>query len=323
MPTPKIGPLTPWMYGMHPLIVALALVTAAPATAHVRAAEPDPMAGLQSLLARGAGATTEFYGSASTDLTRQVRLSNGRRTYIGSGMELRGTGRVKLGRAGVIASEHVRRLSIGNKQLVVDEAAKDPYFAGVLRTVGTLRTVSVGGWQYQLAPRAKAWTRTGRASGAAAAYGDQFINVLEPATLRTLLSTKSRKSVAPWAKDRTTGRRQRIYTLTGTITLKELYRVSPSFREAAGTSHLGTSEVTWTYMYDDRGWPYRVGWRFYAHPRPKVPGLGEDRILRAHLATQYRSWDRPMAITAPRATPGRGLEVDDLSDVLSAPARRR
>ncbi|MEU8061197.1 hypothetical protein [Microbispora bryophytorum] len=47
-----------------------------------------------------------------------------------------------------------------------------------------------------------------------------------------------------------------------------------------------------TYMYDDRGWRYRVCCRFYAHPRPKVPG-------------------------------GRGLEVDDLSDVLSAPARRR
>ena len=86
----------------------------------------------------------------------------------------------------------------------------------------------------------------GRASGGAAAYGDQFINVLEPATLRKLLSTKPRKSVAPWLKDNTTGRRQQIYTLTGTITLKELYRVSPSFREAAGTSALGASEVTWT-----------------------------------------------------------------------------
>ncbi|MEU8273148.1 hypothetical protein ACFYOK_31090 [Microbispora bryophytorum] len=308
---------------MHPLIVALALATSAPTTAHAQAAEPDPLAGLRSLLARGAGATTEFYASASTDLTRQVQLSNGKRTYIGSGMELHGTGKVKLGRSGVIASEHIRQLSIGNKQLMVDEAAKDPYFAGLLRTVGTLRTVSVGGWQYQLAPRAKSWTRTGRASGAAAAYGDQFINVLEPATLRTLLSTKSRKTVTPWTKDRTTGRKQRIYTLTGAIRLKELYRVSPSFREAAGTSALGTSEVTWTYMYDDRGWPYRVGWRFYAHPRPAVRGLGDDRILRAHLATQYRNWEKPMTITAPKARPGRGLEVDDLSDVLSAPARRR
>ncbi|MET8050196.1 hypothetical protein ABZU75_21610 [Streptosporangium sp. NPDC005286] len=277
-------------------------------TAHARAAEPDPVAGLRSLLARGAGATTEFYGQASTDLTRQVQLSNGRRTVIGSGMGVRGTGKVKLGRAGVIASEHIRQLSISNKQLVVDEAAKDPYFAGVLRTVGTLRTVSVGGWQYQLAPQARSWARTGRASGAAAAYGDQFINVLEPATLRKLLSIRSRKSVAPWLKDHTTGRKQRIYSLTGTITLKELYRVSPSFREAAGTSALGTSEVTWTYMYDDRGWPYRVGWRFYAHPRPEVPGLGDDRILRGHLATQYRNWEKPMTITAPKATPVRGLE---------------
>ncbi|MEV4382250.1 hypothetical protein [Streptosporangium sp. NPDC049644] len=307
---------------MRPLIIALTLVTAAPTAAHARTAEPDPVAGLRSLLARGAGATTEFYGQASTDLSKEVRLSNGRRTFIGSGMGVRGTGKVKLGQAGVIASEHVRQLSVSNKELMAEEAPDDPYFAGVLRTVGTLRTISVGGWQYQLAPRAKTWVRTGRADGAAAAYGDQLINVLEPATLRKLLSIKSRKSVAPWLKDHTTGRRQRIYTLTGTITLKELYRVSPSFREAAGTSALGTSEVTWTYMYDDRGWPYRVGWRFYAHPRPEVPGLGHDRILRGHLATQYRNWDRPMTITAPKAKPGRGLSVDDLADVLSAPERR-
>ncbi|MFI7226002.1 hypothetical protein ACIBO5_22530 [Nonomuraea angiospora] len=309
---------------MHPLIVALALVTAAPATAHAQTAEPDPVAGLRSLLARGAGATAEFYGQASTDLSKKVLLSNGRRTVIGSGMGVRGTGKVKLGPAGVIASEHTRQLGVGGKELMVEEASKDPYFAGVLATVGTLRTVSVGGWQYQLAPGAKTWVRTGRASGAAAAYGDQFINVLEMATLRKLLATKTRKSVAPWLKDHTTGRKQRIYTLTGTIKLKELYRVSPSFREAAGTAaSLGTSEVTWTYMYDDRGWPYRVGWRFYAHPRPEVPGLGHDRILRGHLATQYRNWDKPMTITAPQAKPGRGLAVDDLADVLSAPERRK
>ncbi|WP_157548736.1 hypothetical protein [Nonomuraea candida] len=307
---------------MHPLIVALTLVTAAPATLHA-AAEPDPMAGLRALLARGAGATTEFHGQVSTDLSKEVVLSNGRRTFIGSGMGLRGTGRVKLGRAGVIASEHVRQLSVSNKELMEEAAPDDPYFAGVLRTVGTLRTVSVGGRQYQLAPGSKTWVRTGRASGAAAAYGDQLVNVLEPATLRTLLSLKSRKSVGPWTTDRTTGRRQRIHTLTGTITLKELHRVSPSFREAAGTAAVGTAEVTWTYMYDDRGWPYRVGWRFYAHPRPAVPGLGHDRILRGHLATQYRGWDKPMTITAPRARPGRGLPVDDLADVLSAPGRRR
>ncbi|MFD0476665.1 hypothetical protein ACFQ0B_56870 [Nonomuraea thailandensis] len=61
----------------------------------------------------------------------------------------------------------------------------------------------------------------------AAAYGDQIINVLEPATLAKLLSTGDRSSVTPWHKNRTTGRNQRIYTRSGTITLKELYRVSP------------------------------------------------------------------------------------------------
>ncbi|MEV4567691.1 hypothetical protein AB0K12_28310 [Nonomuraea sp. NPDC049419] len=304
---------------MHAVNVALALVTAFPA--HAVAPEPDPVAALRTLLARGAGATTEFYGQASTDISREV-VRNGRRTFIGSGMALRGTGKVKLGRAGVVASEHVRHLSIGNRHLVVDEAAKDPYYAGLLPTVGTLRSISVGGRQYQLAPGKKSWVGVGRASGAAAAFGDQFINVLEPATLRKLLSGKVKKTVSSWQKDHTTGRRQRIYHVTGTVTLEELYRVSPSFREAAGPgARRGTAEVTWTYMYDDRGWPYRVGWRFYAHPRPQVKGLGDDRILRGHFATQYRYWEKPMRITAPKARPGRGLATDDLADVLSAPKR--
>ncbi|MEV1176267.1 hypothetical protein [Nonomuraea sp. NPDC049784] len=56
------------------------------------------------MLARGAGARAEFYGQASTDLSKEVHLSNGRRTFIGSGMGVRGTSKVKLGRAGVIAS---------------------------------------------------------------------------------------------------------------------------------------------------------------------------------------------------------------------------
>ncbi|MCF6474631.1 hypothetical protein FAF44_40570 [Nonomuraea sp. MG754425] len=304
---------------MHPLVMALAVVAAAPATAHAHSAEPDPVAGVRALLARGAGATTEFYGNAATDLTRRVVLSNGRSTVVGSGMGLRGTGKVKLGRAGVIASEHTRLLEISNRPLMADAAKTDPYFAAVLPTAGTLRTISAGGWQYQLAPKAKSWVRTGRAGGAAAAYGDQFLNVFEAATLRKLLSTRTRKTVMPWLKDHTTGRRQQIHSLTGTITLKELHRLSPSFREAAGTAALGTSEVSWTYMYDDRGWPYRIAWSFQS-PRG-VRGLGDGRIPHARLATQYRNWDKPMTIKAPAAKPGRGQAADDLADVLSAPER--
>ncbi|GGL60251.1 hypothetical protein GCM10014719_71700 [Planomonospora parontospora subsp. antibiotica] len=88
---------------------------------------------------------------------------------------------------------------------------------------------------------------------------------------------------------------------------------------------MGTSEVNWAYLYDDRGWPYRVVWNFNLHSdlRSKVAGWGEGRIDQARLGTQYRNWDKPMTIIAPKAKPGRGLAVDEFSDVLSAPARRR
>ncbi|WP_062429282.1 hypothetical protein [Herbidospora daliensis] len=54
-----------------------------------------------------------------------------------------------------------------------------------------------------------------------------------------------------------------------------------------------------------------------------MKGLGEDRILRAHYATQYRYWERPTTITAPKAVPGKGPETDDVADVFGAPERRK
>ncbi|WP_066365821.1 hypothetical protein [Herbidospora mongoliensis] len=306
---------------MRPLIVALAIVAATPAAAHAQTAEPDPMAALRALLARGAGATTEFYGNVATTLARTTRLDTGQWITHRAAMNLSGTGRVKLGGSGVAASEETKKMKIGTRFMMEEAAPEDAYFAGVLRAEGPMRTVSVGGWHYQLAPKTKAWLRTGRASGAAALIGDQFVNVLEPATLRKLLSGKHRKSVSSWTKDRTTGRKHRIYSLSGDITFAELARVSPSLREAAGTAAVGSSVVTWTYMYDDRGWPYRVGWRFYAHPHPEVKGFGHDRIFRAYYATQFRDWEKPMTVTAPKAKTGRGLPVDDLGDVLGAGPR--
>ncbi|GII04127.1 hypothetical protein [Planobispora takensis] len=58
-------------------------------------------------------------------------------------------------------------------------------------------------------------------------------------------------------------------------------------------------------------------------PRVNAAGLGEGRITQARLGTQYRNWDKPMTITAPKAKPGRGPAVDEFSDILSAPKRRR
>ncbi|WP_062429284.1 hypothetical protein [Herbidospora daliensis] len=85
---------------MRPLILALTLVCVVPAAAHAQAAEPDPMAALRSLLARGAGATTEFYGTVMTDLTRTKRLDTGQWLSWQAAMGLSGTGRVKLGTTG-------------------------------------------------------------------------------------------------------------------------------------------------------------------------------------------------------------------------------
>ncbi|RVX43859.1 hypothetical protein EDD27_6562 [Nonomuraea polychroma] len=42
------------------------------------------------------------------------------------------------------------------------------------------------------------------------------------------------------------------------------------------------SGLGWTYMYD-RGFPYRVGWSFYAHPVSKIKGLGDPPVAVSSL----------------------------------------
>ncbi|MGA5761767.1 hypothetical protein [Nonomuraea bangladeshensis] len=305
---------------MKALVAALALATAVPATAHAAAA-PDPVAAVRALLARNAGVTLEFLGSTGTDLFWQ---NDATREQISGGVGLKGTGKLQLGATGVTASEITRVVQLSGQVLMKQEAAKgDAYFAGLLKSAGTTRMISTKGWLYHLLPKARTWLRTGRAGGGAAAYGDQIINVLEPATLAKLLSTADRSSVTPWHKNRTTGRNQRIYTRSGTITLKELYRVSPTFREAAGTSAVGTDEIWWQYLYDDRGLPDRLGWHFQTTTKADSIGLGDNRIRSVRLVTRFWNWQAKVSITAPKATPGRGPAVDEITDILRAGDRPR
>ncbi|MGW0806843.1 hypothetical protein [Nonomuraea sp. NPDC002799] len=305
---------------MRLLIAAtVALVTAVPAVAHAESAGPDPIRAIRTLLAEGSGARIDVFGSVVTSRYKRDEASDQDHT---GGYDVSGAGRIRLGASGVVAAEVTRKLTFEGapeRALMAEDAETDPYAAGVLASAGTTRMISVRGRQYQLPPKAKRWIGLGRASGGAAAYGDQVINVFEPATLRKLLAGADRKSVSDWHENSATGRRQRIYTVSGLITLAGLHTLSPSFREAAGPATGGAAQVDWTYMYDDRGLPYRAGWLF--HALPDGEGLGDDRVRRVSMATQYRGWGSEVSITAPRSVRGKGLAVDEVLDVLRAPAR--
>ncbi|MFC7723316.1 hypothetical protein [Nonomuraea recticatena] len=273
------------------------------------------------MLARGAGVTLEYFGNTGTDLFWQ---NDSPRQQITGAVGVRGTGKLKLGPTGVTASEITRVVDLKGQVLMKQEAARgDAYFAGLLASEGTTRMISTKGWLYHLPPKSRAWLRTGRASGAAAVYGDQIINVLEPATLAKLLATAERSDVTPWYKNRDTGRRQRIYTHSGTITLKELYRLSPSFREAAGTSDVGNDEIWWQYLYDDRGLPDRLVWHFITTLKADSIGLGDNRIRSVRLVTKFWDWQAKVSIIPPKAKPGRAPAVDEITDILRAGDRPR
>lgn len=183
------------------------------------------MAAVRALLARDAGATLEFLGSVATDLFWQ---NDATREQISGSVGLKGTGKLHLGPTGVTASEITRVVQLDGQVPMKQEAAKgDAYFAGLLESAGTTRMISTKGRLYHLPPKTRTWLRTGRAGGGAAAYGDQIINVLEPATLAKLLSTADRSSVTPWYENRTTGRRgSAVYRMWST-TFRRVVRHGP------------------------------------------------------------------------------------------------
>ncbi len=257
-----------------------------------------------------------------TDLARTQRLDTGQWVTDQAAMKLSGTGKVK-GTTGVTASEQVRKLLIGDRFMMVEAAPGDPYFAGVLPTEGTLRTISAGGRHYQLAPKSKTWIDTGRASGASAAFGDQLVNALEPATLRALRATKAPQDRLP---------------------LEE----GPRHRPQAAHHHPDRDDRPQgprpRLPEPPRGRGHHGGGRLRGDldvhvRRPRLAVHDRLELLRPPPAAGQGAWARPvpprgLRHALPELGPapdghraqgeaGPGLEVDDLADVFAAPARRR
>jgi hypothetical protein len=247
--------------------VAATIVTMPALTvpAHAQTKTTDPAAALKRRFVSG-------HGVSFTQTTR----SNGE-------TEARGNGVFEFDRSGVAASDITTKVVSANEGDPF--ATQNSYFTPV-RTIWARGTAYASGDLYEnaLHPGEK-WIRV--SGGTPIAYGNVlawYVNVIDPAALKTLLAGKK------------AGTRY-----TTTTTLGRLSKASPWLRAALGKlgSSLGKTKVSLKVDLGADGLPRRVvsSW--------KVGGL-----LTTSTETRFTGWGKKVAIKAPH-----GATVVDLPKI--------
>ncbi|MEV4747968.1 hypothetical protein AB0K21_16465 [Streptosporangium sp. NPDC049248] len=218
-------------------IVALPLALPAPAQAAV-----DPLVSLKGQIAkRHAVRVVELGGLLADNLEIFA-------------VEQRGT--VRLGGAGVGAADMTRTLRPHRRMR--DQMAEGRWNAEkVAAEAQPNRSITVNGRLYRsgklyepVIPEGKTWVEAGTRSAATAAYGDQPINLFEPATLKTLLAKATTKRPSKY------GPRKKATYYQGAIMFNQLHAVSPTFRAVVGGRSLtaaGNTKISWKFRLDDLG----------------------------------------------------------------------
>ncbi|GGO74194.1 hypothetical protein [Nonomuraea cavernae] len=283
-----------WIAGA---LAVSALTVGAPAYAQVKPTDP-------------AGALSkQFVAGQGVRLTEKTRTWIGRDEYIGSVRQ----GVIGFGAKGVAAVENTRTpvLTAELRKELKESAAKNEDVADSLDLL-TERLYLIskgerlylnGGLLSDLLPDGKSWIGM-PGHPYSAAYGDQLINVFEPATLRHLLATAG-------------GRRGDQYR--GSTTFAQLYKISPSFREQGGRAPEGAAArtvVSWRITLDARKLVKRVAVSWTMPVTKKISMRGETE-------TRYSDWGTPVNITAPPADQVADIkEVNDRSFAPPSPIDR-
>lgn len=255
-------------------VAVAALTVATPAFA--QAAPAKPVDALKKQFVAGQGVKVKE--------TTRTWIDN--KDYIGATRE----GVIEFGPKGVAAAETVRTpvISEAVKKELAAEANKSEDAADAVELLTErIYLVSVGRRYYvnggifsMLLPDDKLWVG-GTGDPSFAAYGDQLINVFEPATLKALLATGKHK-----------GDQYR-----GSLTFAELYRLSPSFRTQLGIKPSGAAgkfAISWRLTLDQRKLAKRlaIDWSMPLTKKVTIKGSTE---------TRYYDWGTESSITAPPA----------------------
>ncbi|MGC5013718.1 hypothetical protein ACLQ2R_23395 [Streptosporangium sp. DT93] len=222
---------------------------------------------------------------------RGVRLAENTK-IIGEGKKYRAiftrrAGTLEFGARGLVASDLTTRFTV--------PTTGDGGIAGLF---SPSRTVSVKGTAYTSGgvfadslPEGKKWLRTPGDTGSLVSAVQQIISTVEPGTLRaTLARTAARRPGGTWDGTRTT-------VHSGTITLGELFTVSPAVRAMLGTRPTGRSAtlpVSWKiYLGSDL-----LVRRVVSSYTESTRGLNSTELTYVN-DTRYTGWGTKVTIKAP------------------------
>lgn len=228
-------------------------------------------------------------------------------------------GVLRLGRSGIVSSDLRREVkpNYWHVHFLKEDAAngdrRDADLVKVFTRPQRLRTV--GGVQYAEAPAygQKGWVNLGKAPGGAGLHGDQVIDIFELPTLKALVAkaTINRASGAIVGVDNRAVV-QKSWSFRGTITLRELFKLSPVFRKMVGgplDPKMRDLDLMWGIATDLSGRPIVV---------QTVLVMGEedtDLEIRKMVATTRFGWDAKAVVSAPTATRVKRVPFgDDITD---------
>ncbi|MET8049993.1 MULTISPECIES: hypothetical protein [unclassified Streptosporangium] len=259
------------------------LVTVAPASAQTaqttktaQAAKSDPVSALKRQF-------RTHRGVKLTENTKIVGAGKKQRTIF-----TRRNGVLEFGKSGLVASDLTTKFNL---------PTQDGEFKGLFtpsRTI-SLKNVSYtsGGFFADSMPEGKKWLRVPGGGLVLVSPVQQIISTVEPGTLKaTLAHTGARRPGGTWDGTRTT-------VHSGTITLGELFKVSPSVRAMLGTKPTGRSAtlpVTWKiYIGSDQ-----LVRRIVSSYTESTRGLNSTELTYVN-DTRYTGWGTKVTVKAPPA----------------------
>ncbi|WP_436761115.1 hypothetical protein [Streptosporangium sp. V21-05] len=261
-------------------LIVPTLVTVAPAGAQAvrtpQATAADPVSALKR----------QFRTHRGVKLTENTKI-------VGKGKKNRAiltrrSGVLEFGRTGVVASDLTTKFSL---------PATDGELKGLFTPSRTLSLKGVGytsgGIFAESMPEGKKWLRTPGDTLSLVSAVQQIISTVEPGTLKaTLAHTRAKRPGGTWDGTRTT-------VHSGTITLAELFKVSPSVRTMLGrkpTGRSATLPVTWKiYLGSDK-----LVRRVVSSYTESTRGLNSTELTYVN-DTRYTGWGTKVTIKAPPA----------------------
>ncbi|WP_433512606.1 hypothetical protein ACQP2T_54315 [Nonomuraea sp. CA-143628] len=270
-----------WIAGA---VAVSALAVAAPAYAQAKPA--DPVAALKKQFVAGQG--VKFAERTSIKIGGESYTQADRQGVIG--FDAKGIAGAENTRTPILTPQERARLKkMAAKDASVADAVDLLTERIYLVSVGRRMYVN-GGLYSTLVPENKSWVGM-NGSPSSAAYGDQLINVFEPATLKYLL-----------AKTKTVRGAQ----YRGSITFAELYKLSPTFREQIAMKPTGKpakTVISWRLTLDAQKLVKRlaISWSMKATKKATLHATTESR---------YTEWGTAVNVTAPPSD-----QVADIKDL--------